>query len=64
MALKISTTIDNKIGAYVNRGISKEKLGDMSGMFRLETSIVSGDDKNWVEKVVEFNAFFTNSSLI
>ena len=31
MALKISTTINNKIGSYVNRGISKEKLGDMSG---------------------------------
>ena len=32
MALKISTNIDNKIGAYINRGISKEKFGDMSGV--------------------------------
>ena len=31
MALKISTNIENKIGAYLNRGISKEMLGDMNG---------------------------------
>ena len=53
MALKISTNIDNKIGAYVNRGISKEKLGDMSGACSdwREASYL-GDDgaKNWVRQ--------------
>ena len=51
MALKISTNIDNKIGAYINRGISKEKLGDMSGACSdWRQASYLGDDKakNWV----------------
>ena len=51
MALKISKNIDNKIGAYINRGISKEKLGDMSGACSdWRQASYLGDDKakNWV----------------
>ena len=53
MALKISTNIDNKIGAYVNRGISKEQLGDMSGACSdWRQASYLGDDKakNWVRQ--------------
>ena len=53
MALKISTTIGNKIGAYINRGISKEQLGDISGAcFDWRQASYLGDDraKNWVRK--------------
>ena len=53
MALKISTNIDNKIGAYVNRGISKEQLGDMSGVCAdCRQASYLGDDeaKNWVRQ--------------
>ncbi len=53
MALKISTNIDNKIGAYVNRGISKEKLGDMSGAcsdWRQASYLGDDEAKNWVRQ--------------
>ena len=53
MALKISTTIDNKIGAYVNRGISKEMLGDMSGAcldWRQASFLGDYEAKNWVRQ--------------
>ena len=53
MALKISTTIDNKIGAYVNRGISKEKLRDMSGAcsdWRKASYLGDDEAKNWVRQ--------------
>ena len=53
MALKISTNIDNKIGAYVNRGISKEQLGDMSGAcsdWRQASYLGDDEAKNWVRQ--------------
>ena len=53
MALKISTNIDNKIGAYVNRGISKENLGDMSGAcsdWRQASYLGHYEAKNWVRQ--------------
>ena len=53
MALKISKNIDNKIGAYVNRGISKEKLGDMSGAcsdWRQAWYMGYDEAKNWVRQ--------------
>ena len=53
IALKISTNIDNKIGAYINRGISKEQLGDMSGACSdWRQASYLGDDKakNWVRQ--------------
>ena len=53
MAINISTNIDNKIGAYVNRGISKEKLGDMSGAcsdWRQASYLGDNEAKNWVRQ--------------
>ena len=53
MALKISTNIDNKIGAYVNRGISKEQLGDMSGAcsdWREASYLGNNEAKIWVRQ--------------
>ena len=53
MALKISKNIDNKIGAYVNRGISKEKLGDMTGAcsdWRQASYLGDDEAKNWVRQ--------------
>lgn len=53
MALKISTNIENKIGAYINRGISKEKLGDMSGAcsdWRQASYLGDDEAKNWVRQ--------------
>ena len=53
MALKISSTTSNRIGAYVNRGISKEQLGDMSGAcsdWRQAWYLGDDDSKNWVKQ--------------
>ena len=53
MALKISTNIDNIIGAYINRGISKEKLGDMSGAcsdWRQASYLGDDEANNWVRQ--------------
>ena len=53
MALKISTNIDNKIGAYINRGISKEKLGDITGAcsdWRQASYLGDYEAKNWVRQ--------------
>ena len=53
MALKISTNIDNIIGAYINRGIAKEKIGDLKGACSdWRQASYLGDDKakNWVRQ--------------